>query len=67
MRLLQDNPDLTQRELADRLGMSVGSLNYCLNALIDKGFVKMANFQKSKNKAVSKLKCNTGFKGQNPG
>lgn len=50
MRLLQDNPDLTQRELADRLGMSVGSLNYCLNALIDKGFVKMANFQKSKNK-----------------
>lgn len=50
MRLLQDNPDLTQRELASRLGISVGSLNYCLNALIDKGFVKMANFQKSKNK-----------------
>ena len=50
MRLLQDNPDLTQRELADRLGMSVGGLNYCLNALIDKGFVKMANFQQSKNK-----------------
>lgn len=50
MRLLQDNPDLTQRELANRLGISVGSLNYCLNALIDKGFVKMANFQKSKNK-----------------
>ena len=50
MRLLQDNPDLTQRELASQLGISVGSLNYCLNALIDKGFVKMANFQKSKNK-----------------
>ena len=50
MRLLQDNPDLTQRELASRLGISVGSLNFCLNALIDKGFVKMANFQKSKNK-----------------
>ena len=50
MRILQDNPDLTQRELADQLGMSVGSLNYCLNALIDKGFVKMLNFQKSKNK-----------------
>ena len=42
--------DLTQRELADKLGMSVGGLNYCLNALIDKGFVKMANFSKSKNK-----------------
>lgn len=50
MRILQDNPDLTQRELADKLGMSVGGLNYCLKALIDKGFVKMANFQRSKNK-----------------
>ena len=50
MRILQDNPDLTQRELADKLGMSVGGLNYCLNALIDQGFVKMANFSKSKNK-----------------
>jgi EPS-associated MarR family transcriptional regulator len=50
MRILQDHPDLTQRELADQLGMSVGGLNYCLHALIDKGFVKMGNFQKSKNK-----------------
>jgi len=50
MRILQENPDLTQRELADRLGMSVSGLNYCLNALIEKGFVKMGNFQKSKNK-----------------
>jgi EPS-associated MarR family transcriptional regulator len=50
MRILHDNPDLTQRELADQLGMSVGGLNYCLKALIDKGFVKMDNFQKSKNK-----------------
>ena len=50
MRILQDNPDVTQRELADMLGMSVGGLNYCLKALIDKGFVKMGNFQKSKNK-----------------
>lgn len=50
MRILQDNPDLTQRELADQLGMSVGGLNYCLKALMDKGFVKMSNFQKSKNK-----------------
>lgn len=45
-----NNPDLTQRELADQLGMSVGGLNYCLKALMDKGFVKMGNFQKSKNK-----------------
>ena len=50
MCILQNNPDLTQRELADQLGMSVGGLNFCLNALIEKGFVKMDNFQKSKNK-----------------
>jgi EPS-associated MarR family transcriptional regulator len=50
MRILQENPDLTQRELAEKLGMSVGGLNYCLNALIDKGLVKMQNFSQSKNK-----------------
>jgi EPS-associated MarR family transcriptional regulator len=50
MRILQDNPNITQRELAEQLGISLGGLNYCLNALMDKGFVKMGNFQKSKNK-----------------
>jgi EPS-associated MarR family transcriptional regulator len=50
MRLLQDNPDLTQRELAEKLGISVGGLNYCLKALMEKGLVKMANFSNSKNK-----------------
>ena len=50
MRILHDNTSLTQRELADQPGMSVGGLNYCLNGLIDKGFVYMRNFQKSKNK-----------------
>ena len=50
MRILQGNPDLTQRELAEKLGVSVGGLNYCLNALMDKGWVKMQNFQNSKNK-----------------
>jgi EPS-associated MarR family transcriptional regulator len=50
MRILQENPDLTQRELAEKLGMSVGGLNYCLNALINKGLVKMQNFSSSKNK-----------------
>jgi EPS-associated MarR family transcriptional regulator len=50
MRLLQVNPDLTQRELAQQLGVSVGGLNYCLKALIDKGWVKMQNFSQSKNK-----------------
>jgi EPS-associated MarR family transcriptional regulator len=50
MRILQENPDLTQRELAEKLGISVGGLNYCLKALIEKGLVKMRNFANSKNK-----------------
>ncbi len=50
MRTLQDNPDLTQRELAKVLGISLGGLNYCLKALMDKGWVKMQNFGHSKNK-----------------
>jgi EPS-associated MarR family transcriptional regulator len=50
MRLLQENPDLTQRELAEQSGVSVGSVNYCLQALMEKGWVKMGNFKKSKNK-----------------
>jgi EPS-associated MarR family transcriptional regulator len=50
MRLLAENPDLTQRELAEKLGISVGGLNYCLKALMHKGLVKMKNFAHSKNK-----------------
>lgn len=50
MRILQENPDLTQRELAEQLGVSVGGLNYCLKALVEKGLVKMQNFTHSKNK-----------------
>jgi EPS-associated MarR family transcriptional regulator len=50
MRILQENPDLTQRELAEKLGISVGGLNYCLKALMEKGLVKMKNFANSKNK-----------------
>jgi len=50
MRLLEENPDLTQRELAERLGISVGGLHYCLKALMQKGLVKMRNFSHSKNK-----------------
>ena len=50
MRILQENPDITQRELAKKLGISVGGLNYCLKALMEKGLVKMKNFTTSKNK-----------------
>lgn len=50
LRLLQTNPDLTQRELAEQLSLSVGAMNYCLKALMAKGWVKMQNFSDSKNK-----------------
>jgi EPS-associated MarR family transcriptional regulator len=50
LRILQDRPDVTQREIAKLLGVSTSGLNYCLNALIDKGWVKVHNFSDSKNK-----------------
>lgn len=50
LRMLQENPDLTQREIAERLGLSTSGLNYCLRALIQKGWVKVHNFSESKNK-----------------
>ena len=50
MRILQENPDLTQRELSDKLGISLGGLNYCLKALMEKGMLKMKNITTSKNK-----------------
>ena len=50
MRLLLDNPSLSQRELADALGVSLGKINYCLKALMDKGLVKVQNFRNNQNK-----------------
>lgn len=50
LRLLADNPDLTQRQIADALGVSLGAANYCLKALVDKGWVKLENFQRNPNK-----------------
>ncbi len=50
LSLLEANPDLTQREIAKELGLSTGGMNYCLRALIDKGWIKVQNFSESKNK-----------------
>ncbi len=50
LRLLHENPDLTQRELGERVGVSLGAVNYCLKALIERGLVKASNFTKSPNK-----------------
>ena len=50
LHILQERPDVTQREIAQMLGVSTSGINYCLKALIDKGWVKVQNFSESKNK-----------------
>ena len=50
LRRIQKSPESSQRELAEKLGFSLGKLNYCLKALQVKGLVKINNFKKSKNK-----------------
>lgn len=50
MRLLEAERKLSQRQVANTLGMSLGKVNYCLKALIQKGFVKAENYRNSENK-----------------
>jgi len=50
MRLIEQSPEISQRELAKALGISLGKANYCVKALIEKGWVKANNFRHSANK-----------------
>ena len=50
LRYLEDHPQVTQRELAEHLGISLGKANYCMKSLIEKGQVKARNFKNSDNK-----------------
>ncbi|MBI5006912.1 MAG: MarR family EPS-associated transcriptional regulator [Nitrosomonadales bacterium] len=50
LKTLEENPGLSQRDLAKRLGISLGKVNYCLNALVEKGSLKINNFRNSDNK-----------------
>ena len=52
LRLLQDKPALTQREIARELGISLGGVNFCLRALADRGLVKIRNFRNSQNRTA---------------
>lgn len=52
LRLLKSNPKLSQREVARELGISLGKVNYCLKALVDKGWVKAINFKNNQSKSV---------------
>ena len=52
MRLLEEKPGMSQRDAARELGVSLGKINYCLRALMGRGWVKAANFKNSQNKAA---------------
>jgi len=50
LKLLENDPSISQRQLAGALGISLGKANYCLKALIEKGLIKVKNFRNSQNK-----------------
>jgi EPS-associated MarR family transcriptional regulator len=72
LKLLETNPELSQRQLAEELGVSVGKINFCLRALLEKGLLKVRNFRNSSNKlayayyltpkgAKAKVRATVGF------
>jgi EPS-associated MarR family transcriptional regulator len=52
LRLLAEQPNASQRQLAKALGISLGKTNYCIQALLQKGWVKANNFASNRNKGV---------------
>jgi len=61
LKLLQENPGVTQRALAREVGINVSSINFCLKALAEKGWIKMGNFSKNPDKlAYAYLLTRTG-------
>jgi EPS-associated MarR family transcriptional regulator len=50
LKKIEGNPHISQRKLAEELGVSVGKVNYCLKALVGKGFVKAGNFKRNSNR-----------------
>jgi len=52
LKLLESDPNMSQRAISKEMGISLGKVNYCLHALIDKGIIKAKNFYKNKNKTA---------------
>ena len=50
LKILEERPDASQRQLSEALGVSLGKINYCVKALLDQGWIKATNFKNSKNK-----------------
>jgi len=65
MRLLQDKPDMSQRQMAKALGLSLGKTNYCVQALLKKGWLKLQNFSGNTNYCVQALLAKGWLKLQN--
>jgi EPS-associated MarR family transcriptional regulator len=62
LKLLEARPEMTQRELAHELGISLGKANYCVKAMLEKGWIKANNFKNSRNKiAYAYLLTPAGF------
>ena len=53
LNIIELDPNVSQRQIAQKTGLSIGKVNYCFKALIDIGFIKVENFTKS----AQKLKC----------
>ncbi len=52
LNLLQEEPELTQREMNQKMGVSLGKINYCISALTNKGMIKVERFKKAENKSA---------------
>ena len=52
LKIIENEPHLSQRDIAKKMGVSLGKTNYCLKALLDKGFIKVRNFYKNKKKSA---------------
>ena len=52
LKLIEAEPHLSQRDIAQKMGVSLGKTNYCLKAFVDKGFIKFQNFYKNKKKSA---------------
>lgn len=50
LRMLEGDPSLSQRQIAERLGISLGAVNYCLRALVEKGLIKLSRFREAEDK-----------------
>lgn len=52
LKLLENEPELTQREMNRKMGVSLGKINYCISALVEKGLIRVETFKKHKQKSA---------------